>query len=79
MTMVAVIMLVKEVMVPALLVVTVVIMTVTVMVSVLKGCRTFQLDFQTSGVLKIFRVCPKFFQKTYLNCIYMEEPGPGDK
>lgn len=43
--MVAVIMLVKEVTVPVLLVVTVVIMTVTVMVSVLKGCRTLQLDF----------------------------------
>lgn len=62
---------------PGLVVMMVVITTLTVMrVSVLEGCRAFQLDFQKSGVLKLF-MCPKFPQK-YFHCIYMEEPEAAD-
>ena len=40
------------------LVVVMVVIVIVVRISVLKGCRTFQLDFQKSRVLKIFQICP---------------------
>lgn len=40
------------------LVVVMVVIVIVIRISVLKGCRTFQLDFQKSRVLKIFQICP---------------------
>ena len=41
-----------------MLVVVMGVIVIVIMISVLKACRTFRLDFQKSGVLKSFQICP---------------------